>query len=143
MIDYPLAKYNFEVEMEGFTRIGFTEVSGLDIETEVIEYRAGDFPEPSKIQIPGMKKYGTVTLKRGMIRGDNEIYEWFQTILDPTNRRDVQIALLDEMREPVFIWVVSNAFVTKIASTDLKAEGNEISIESMELKGDSINISTP
>lgn len=143
MIDYPLAKYNFEVEMDGFSRIGFTEVSGLDIETEVIEYREGAFAEPSKVQLPGMKKYGTVTCKRGMVRGDNEIYEWFQTILDPTNRRDVQITLLDEMREPVFVWVVSNAFVTKIASTDMKADGNEIAIESMEFKGDSIAISTP
>jgi phage tail-like protein len=143
MIDYPLAKYNFEVEIEGFSRIGFTEVSGLDIETEAIEYRDGAFVEPSKIQIPGMKKYGTVTAKRGMISGDNNIFEWFQTILDPTNRRDVQITLLDEVREPIFVWVVSNAFVTKIASTDMKADGNEIAIESMEIKGDSITISKP
>lgn len=143
MIDYPLAKYNFEVEMDGFTRIGFTEVSGLDIENEVIEYRDGAFAQRAKIQMAGLQKFGTISCKRGMIRGDNEIHDWFEAAIDPTNRRTVQVSLLDELREPVFIWVITNAFVTKIASTDLKADGNEIAIETMEFKGDSISISTP
>ncbi|WP_223275006.1 phage tail protein [Tateyamaria sp. syn59] len=143
MIDYPLAKYNFEVEMDGFTRIGFTEVSGLDMENEVIEYREGAFTSPSKIVMPGMFKYSTISFKRGMVRGDNDIHDWFQTILDPANRRDIQVTLLDEVREPVFVWVISNAFVTKCSSTDLKAEGNEIAIETMEVRGDSISVSVP
>ena len=79
MADYPLAKFHFSVEWGG-TRIGFTEVTGLDVETEVIEYREGSSPEYSKVKMPGMQKFSNVTLKRGTFNSDNESisYQKFQ-----------------------------------------------------------------
>ena len=53
---YPLVKFHFSVDWAG-TNIGFTEVSGLDVETEMIEYRQGASPEYSKIKMPGMQKF--------------------------------------------------------------------------------------
>ena len=38
MANYPLPKFHFIVDWGG-ARMGFTEVTGLDFETEVIEYR--------------------------------------------------------------------------------------------------------
>ncbi|MDR9367441.1 MAG: phage tail protein, partial [Balneolaceae bacterium] len=78
MNDYPLVKFHFQVEWGG-TKIGFTEVSGLDVETEMIEYRQGASPEFSKTKMPGMQKYSNITLKRGSFQSDNEYFEWWNT----------------------------------------------------------------
>ena len=90
-MSYPLPKFHFSVDWKG-TKIGFTEVSGLDVETEVIEYRQGASPEYSKIKMPGMQKYANITLKRGTFASDNEYYAWWNTVkLNTIERRDITI----------------------------------------------------
>jgi len=133
MANYPLVKFHFQVDWGG-TKIGFTEVSGLDVETEVVEYREGSSPEYSKIKMPGMQKFSNITLKRGTFKSDNEFYQWWNTVkLNTIERRDITIKLLNEEHDPVVVWKVKNAWPSKIQSTDLKADGNEVAIESMEI----------
>ena len=140
MTDYPLPKFHFQVQWGG-TRIGFTEISGLDVETEVIEYRDGASPEYSKMKIPGMQKFGNVTMKRGVFASDNDYFDWWNTVsLNTVERRDVTVSLLNEAHEPVVVWKIKNAWPAKIGSTDLKADGNEIAIESIELAHDGLSI---
>jgi len=140
MSDYPLPKFHFQVEWGG-ARIGFTEITGLDVETEVIEYRDGALREFSKMKIPGMQKYPNVTMKRGVFKSDNEYFAWWNTVsLNTIERRDVIVSLLNEAHEPVMVWKIKNAWPTKIGSTDLKADGNEIAIESIELAHDGLSI---
>jgi phage tail-like protein len=131
--EYPLSKFHFQVEWGG-TKIGFTEVTGLDVETEPIEYRHGASPEYHKIKMPGMQKYADITLKRGTFASDNEFYDWWDTVaLNTIERRDITISLLNESHEPVVVWKVKNAWPVKVQSTDLKADGNEAAIETIEL----------
>ena len=138
--NYPLVKFHFHVEWGG-TKIGFTEVSGLDVETEVVEYRDGASPEYSKIKMPGMQKFSNITLKRGTFKADNEYFAWWNTVkLNTIERRDITISLLNENHEPVITWKVKNAWPTKIQSTDLKADGNEVAIESMEIVHEGLTI---
>ena len=133
MANYPLPNFHFLVEWGG-TRIGFTEVSGLSIENEVIEYREGNSPEYSKIKMPGMQKFGNITLRRGTFRSDNEFYQWFNTIsLNTVERRDIIINLLNEEHEPVISWKVKNAWPVKVQSTDLKSDASEAALETLEL----------
>jgi phage tail-like protein len=133
MSDYPLVKFHFQVEWGG-TKIGFTEVSGLDVETEVIEYRHGASPEFSKTKMPGMQKYSNITLKRGSFQSDNEFYQWWNTVkLNKIDRRDLTISLFNEEHEPLVVWKVKSAWPIKVQPTDLKSDGNEVAIESMEL----------
>lgn len=137
---YPLIKFHFQVDWGG-TKIGFTEVSGLDVETEVVEYREGSSPEYSKIKMPGMQKFSNLTLKRGTFKSDNEFYNWWNTVkLNTIERRDITISLLNESHEPVVTWKVKNAWPSKVQSTDLKADGNEVAIESMELVHEGLTI---
>ena len=42
---WPLPKFHFKVEVEGGISASFQEVSGLDTEVDVVEYRHGDSPE--------------------------------------------------------------------------------------------------
>ena len=137
---YPLVKFHFQVEWGG-TKIAFTEVSGLDVETEVVEYRDGASPEYSKIKMPGMQKYSNITLKRGTFATDNEFFNWWNTVkLNTIERRDITISLLNEEHEPVITWKVKNAWPAKVQSTDLKADGNEVAIESMEIVHEGLTI---
>lgn len=138
--NYPLVKFHFQVEWGG-TQIGFTEVSGLDVETEVVEYRHGASPEYSKVKMPGMQKFSNLTLKRGTFATDNEYYDWWNSVkLNTIERRNITISLLNEEHEPVVVWKVKNAWPTKVQSTDLKADGNEVAIESMEIVHEGLSI---
>ncbi len=133
MANYPLPKFHFQVEWGG-TRIGFTEVNGLTIENEVIEYRDGSSPEYSKIKMPGMQKYSNITLKRGTFRSDNEFFSWLNTVkLNTIERRDLTISLLNEEHEPVVVWKVKSAWPVKVEATDLKSDASEAAVENIEL----------
>lgn len=140
MAEYPIPKFHFQVEWGG-SKIGFTEVSGLDITTEVIEYRDGASPEYSKVKMPGQRKFSNISMKRGTFKGDNEFYNWFNTVsLNQIERRDLTVSLLNENHEPVVVWKVKNAWPTKITPTDLKADGNEVAIETLELAHEGLTI---
>ncbi len=140
MAQYPIPKFHFQVEWGG-AKIGFTEVTGLDISTDVIEYREGSSPEFHKIKQPGMQKFSNITLKRGTFKGDNDFYAWFNTIsMNTVQRRDLVISLLNENHEPVVVWKVKNCFPVKMTSTDLKADGNEVAIESLEIAHEGLTI---
>lgn len=133
MANYPLPKFHFRVEWGG-AKIGFSEVSGLSVETDVVEYRDGSSPEFHKIKMPGMQKFGNITLKRGIFQGDNDYYKWWNTVaLNTIERRDVTISLLNENHEPVVVWKIKNAWPSKVQSTDLKSDDNGVAIESIEL----------
>ena len=133
MANYPLPKFHFRVEWGG-AKIGFSEVSGLSVETDVVEYRDGSSPEYHKIKMPGMQKFGNITMKRGIFEGDNDYFKWWNTVaLNTIERRDVTISLLNENHEPVVVWKVKNAWPSKVQSTDLKSDDNGVAIETIEL----------
>lgn len=142
--EYPLPNFHFMVEWGG-TRIGFTEVSGLDFETEVIEYREGSSKIYNKTRQPGLTKYSNVILKRGVILKDLEFYEhWKKTYFfqegNQKFRRTVTIKLLDEEHKPIITWQLINAWPCKMSSPELKADSNEIAIETMELVHEGLSI---
>jgi phage tail-like protein len=137
---YPLPVFHFSVDWAG-TNIAFSEVTGLNIEIQPIEYRDGLSPEFSPTKMPGLRKYGNITLKRGVFVGDNEYYEWLnKTQLNKPERRDIIIKLLNEEHAPVMVWKVQRAWPTKITGPDLKASGNEAAIESIELAHEGVQI---
>ncbi|MCB0565598.1 MAG: phage tail protein [Lewinellaceae bacterium] len=143
---YPLPKFHFQVEWgEGDAEFGFTEVSGLDVETEVIEYRVGSSPEFNKTKQPGLKKYSNITMKRGTYKGNNKFFDWWQKTLffqegGEKYRRDLTISLMDEEHKPIVVWTVKKAWPTKVQPTDLKADGNEVAIETIEVVHEGLSI---
>jgi phage tail-like protein len=140
MATYPLPKFHFQVQWGG-ARIGFTEVTGLDMQVEPIEYREGSSLEYHKIKMPGMQKFSNITLKRGTIAGDSDFYKWINTInLNVAERRDIVISLLNETHAPVITWKAKNAFPVKVQASDLKSDGNEVAIETIEIAHEGLNI---
>ena len=137
---WPLPKFHFEVKWDSNV-MSFQEVSGLDIQSEEIKYRAGDSKQFSVIKMPGLKKFGNVTMKKGVFKGDNKFWDWLNQIkLNTIKRVPITISLLDESSAPTMVWTLANAWPTKISSTDLKAEGNEVAIESIEIVHEGLTI---
>lgn len=136
---HPLTKFHFKVEWGG-TKIGFTEVSGLDFETQVIEYREGSDIGNHKRKQPGLVKYSNVTLKRGTFQGDTEFFDWWKMIFQEDFRRDLTISALNKQHEPIITWKLRNAWPCKVQSTDLKASGNEAAIETIELVHEGLSV---
>ena len=121
--------------------MSFQEVSGLDIQSEEIKYRHGDSPEFSVIKMPGMKKVGNITMKKGVFKGDNKFWDWFKEIkMNTIKRLPVTISLLDEGGNATMVWTLTNAWPTKITGTDLKSEGNEVAIETIEIVHEGLTI---
>jgi phage tail-like protein len=121
---------------------GFQEVSGMDKQVQELEYRHSNNPVFSTTKMPGMVKHSNVTMKRGVFVNDNSLWDWMETInINTVKREDVIIRLLDEKKEVTMQWTLINAWPTKISSTDLKAEGNEVAIDTLEIVYDDLAIS--
>lgn len=137
---WPVPKFHFKV-MWGDKEMAFQEVSGLDIQSEEIKYRAGNHPQFSVIKMPGMTKFSNVTMKKGVFKGDNTFWDWMNKIkMNTIARVPVTISLLDEASGVVMVWKLANAWPTKITATDLKAEGNEVAIETIEIVHEGLTI---
>lgn len=139
---WPMPKFRFEVDLgDNLQCIAFQEVSGLDVETQIIEYRKPNSPLFSGLKMPGIVKGGNVTMKRGVFANDNSFWQWHQQInMNTIIGRTVVIRLLDEAGAVTMQWTLSNAWPTKITSTDLKRDGNEIAIDTLEIAHEQITI---
>ncbi len=58
--DYPIINFHFQVEWGENFRVGFSEVSGLSMETNVIEYREGNSKTYNVIKQPGRTVFGNI-----------------------------------------------------------------------------------
>ncbi|PVW13195.1 phage tail protein [Marixanthomonas spongiae] len=139
MEELPLVNFHFRVDWGG-TRIGFTEVTGLDMEYEVLEYRHGASLEFSTQKLPGLRKFRNIVLKRGMHKNDNDFFKWFDDFRQSKERRDITISLLNEEHEPTVVWKVRNTWPVSIKYSGLHATKTEVFIERMELTHEGIQV---
>lgn len=139
--DYPLPRYCFQVDWGG-TKISFSEVTGLVMEKEKIEYRHSDSKDFSKIAMPGMVKNNDISLKRGKFEKDFDYNTWLEEVANDrvNGRRDVTIRLLNEKNEPVAAWSATRCFPIKVTAPDLKSDANEIAIESLDIAHEGLKL---
>lgn len=140
MANYPLVNFHFSVQWGG-SNIGFSEVSGLNIKHDLVEYRNGASPDFETMKIPGMRRYSNIILKRGSYKGDNEFFQWLNTIsLSNVERRDITISLLNEDHEPVVTWKINNSWPVALRFGELNGTKSEILIETLELAHEGLSI---
>jgi phage tail-like protein len=132
---WPMPKFRFEVDLGTELKgVPFQEVSGMDVENQIIEYHKSNSPLYSAEKTPGIVKYGNVTMKRGVFVNDNTFWDWHDEItMNTIKRRTVIIKLLDEKGKVTMKWTLTNAWPTKITSTDLKSDGNEVAVNTLEI----------
>ncbi len=133
----PLRNFRFRLEIDGVQASGFSEVSGLDITTEVIEYREGS--EPTHVRkMPGLTKYGNVTLKWG-ITDSTELHDWHRQIVDGTiERKSVVVVIIDEEGQDKARFEIVEAWPCRYQVNDLDGKGTDIAIEMIELCNEGI-----
>lgn len=132
--------YHFIAEWGG-TRIGFAEISGLDIEIDAVSVRDGSSPIDSGRMVPGIRRFSNIILKRGIAKSDNDFFNWINTKSNGNiERRDLRISLLDESHNPIFVWKVNSAFPVKYSGPILIANDSEIAIETLELAHEGLTV---
>lgn len=132
MAVYQYGRFRYKVEIDGLEAGGFSEVTGFDASIDVMEYREGDMVQ-TPMKIPGLKKYGNITLKKGLA-DSIVLYEWIIVGVDgPVERKTITITLLDEAEEAVASWMVINAWPIKYTAPDFNATSSEVAIESLEI----------
>ncbi|HNA17671.1 MAG TPA: phage tail protein, partial [Ferruginibacter sp.] len=78
---------------------------------------------------------------KGVFAKDSKIWNWFGALkMNTLQRKEVVINLLDEKGAVAMSWKLANAWPSKLTGTDLKADGNEVAVESIELVHEGILI---
>jgi len=138
---WPLPKFYFTVTGMPGNPV-FQEVTGLETEVQVIEYRAGNSGIFAPIKMPGLAKVGNITMKKGIFVSDQTLWTWFKSItMNTIARSTIVINLLDQNASPQYKWQLNNAFPVKLTGTDLKSDGNEVAVESIEIAYETMSIS--
>ena len=128
----PFQAFNFWVEIEGILVGGFSECSGLQMETEVETYAEGGLNEYTH-QFRGRAKYAPLVLKRGLTLND-QLWRWHQDVIEGHfERKNGTIYLLNAMHVPVVWWNFRKAFPSKWTGPELRANSSEVAFESVEL----------
>jgi phage tail-like protein len=128
----PYFSFNFFVEIQGILSGGFTEVSGLQAETETQEYAEGGLNDYVH-RFAGRTRWPPLVLKHGLTPID-ALWLWHQKVVrGSVIRLNGTIYLLNELRFPVLWWNFKNAFPAKWIGPDLRAGSSDIAFESVEL----------
>jgi phage tail-like protein len=124
---------------------GFAEVSGINSEIEIEEYREGGRNIGPR-RFPKWGRYPNLVLRRG-VTNDTALWDWWadvithsytlQTTLPPLRRSGV-IILEGLDHTAVAGWFFSNALPERLVGPGLNARGNEIAIETLELSHEGI-----
>jgi len=130
----PYKNYRFLVEIDGIVQAGFKEVTIPDSSQDPIDYREGN-DQPTVRKIPGLIKYGNVSLKVG-VTDSMELYNWRKLVEDGKTdeyRRNMAIILINEQGDPTGRWEFSDAWPSKYDAPDLNATDNNIAIEAIDI----------
>ncbi len=129
----PYLSFRFRVEIDGIENGGFTEVSGLQAEVEVFDYREGGVNEFIH-KLAGPVRYpSNVTLKHGLMEADR-IWKWEQEMLDGRiERHNMSIILMDAAGQDKWRWEFKKAYPVRWSGPDLRASTAEVAIETLEL----------
>lgn len=138
---WPLPKFYFSVTGMPGNPV-FQEVSGLETEVQPIEYRAGNSGIFAPIKMPGLAKVGNITMKKGIFVTDQLLWTWFKSItMNTIARSTIVINLLDQAGTAQYKWQLNNAFPVKLSGTDMKSDGNEVAVETIEVAYETMAIS--
>jgi phage tail-like protein len=136
----PYKAFNFRVEIDGIAVADFSEASGLESETAVIEYRSGADHVVRKL--PGLTKFGNIVLKRGVTQ-DAELWNWRKSVVDgQVERRNGSIVLLDDARTEVVRWNFRNGWICKWEGPAMNAKSNDVAIETIEIAHEGLELAS-
>lgn len=136
----PYGGYNFSIELDGITRAGFRECSGLENSQNAGEYREGTDRNLSVRKIPGLVTHSDITLSRG-VTGDSALWAWREKALKGSvERHDISITLLDDLGQPKITWNLYECWPTSWTGPSFNATADELAIEQLVLACERVEV---
>lgn len=130
----PYRGARYRLEIDGITQAGFSEATIPDTTQDPIEYREGNEPNTVR-KIPGLTKYGNITLKWG-ITDSMDLYNWRKQVEDgqiAKARKTIAIVIINDEGKDASRWEFGEAWPTKYDAPDLNATGSDIAVETLEI----------
>ncbi len=130
--------YNFLLEIQGIINDnkiivgGFKSMSGMDSETEVIEFKQGNDTIVRKK--PGRTSYANIVLERGYTATD-DLWQWRKNIEDgKIDRRSGSIIVLDQDGQTeVARYNFFEGWPAKWYVPDMNADSSAMAVEKIEI----------
>jgi phage tail-like protein len=130
--DDPYISFKFQVEIQGLIVGGFSEVSGLQVETKTHNFREGGVNDHLH-KLPQGSEQSNLTLKRGITDSD-VLWKWHRDVVDGiVIRKSGRIILMDFEGNEKWHWTFEGAYPVKWVGPDFKANSNATAVETLEL----------
>ncbi len=128
----PFLAFRFEIKLDDLSVGGFSECSGLQLETEVQDYTEGGL-NTHVHKFPTRTKQTNLTLKRGLV--DRELWDWYWDLTQGQVRfRNGSVIVRDPSGEQVMMeWQFRQAFPCKWQGPELNATQSNVAVETLEL----------
>jgi phage tail-like protein len=133
-----LQNWNFKIRVPGVGSASFKTAKGFKASVEIIDFREGGDNHASK-KFPGRPTFDNLTLERGVISRNSELYTLFRQVYDVGTNigREPRVTILldvlgrDNTTLATFKWV--KAIVASVEFDDLDATSSgEIFLERIE-----------
>jgi phage tail-like protein len=136
---------------------GFSNISGLNITTQAIQYREGGY-NTTVHQVPGMTTFSPIVFQRGVLAGNDQAITWMRGLFSAASgdglatagksfRVDINIYVMDhpnanadQTNTPKMGFKVHNAWITNLNYTDLNANDGALLFESMQLVHEGLSV---
>jgi phage tail-like protein len=136
---------------------GFSNISGLNITTQAIQYREGGY-NTTVHQVPGMTTFSPIVFQRGVLDGNDQAITWMRGLFSAASgdglatsgksfRVDINIYVMDHPNAnannaniPKMGFKVHNAWITNLNYTDLNANDGALLFESMQLVHEGLSV---
>jgi len=136
----PFSSRNFRVEIDGIVASNFLEVSGIEADVAVVEYRTGGDKAAGTRKLPGEAKFSNLVLKRGLTT-DLSLWNWMQqTLQGEVNRRSMSVMLLNDAEQEVLRFNVKDAWPVRWSGPSLQSEIGDVAIETLEITHEGLSI---
>lgn len=146
-------KFAYSVEIDGVAHAGFNKFSEPKASFDKIEWREGGSLIPSKS--PGLMNFDDVTLERGAVSLDNDLYDWFRQTgnaalgiatnagdarglgaNDNGYKRNLDVIQRDRDGTILHRWRFFNAWIVEYMPGDWDNDSSEVSVEKVVLTYD-------
>ncbi len=136
----PYLVSNFRVEIGSIASATFSEVHGLDVSIDIVDYRTGTSPQSTAEKLPALARYPNITLKRGFTQ-NTDLWNWVKNILDGvSDKRSIAIVLQDAQHNDVLRWNVQNAWPCRWSGPPLNAGSSDVAFETVEICHEGIDL---
>ncbi|BEP13947.1 phage tail protein [Acidothermaceae bacterium B102] len=126
--------FSFVLEVDSVELATFRKCSGIESETEIIEFKEATKDGGMIIRkVPGAMKWSDITLER-RVDGSSALWDWRKQVIGGDidgGRRHGSIVIKDSKQNEVARWNFENGWPSKYSGAELDAGANDVAAEKL------------